>query len=163
MELILDNRNHGRKSVLIDDEDFELYDLYSWSFYKSGRCFYTIGRHKETGKLISMHRLIMHAGKGTQVDHKNHNGLDNRKFNLRIGSKDDNSRNRKPNYNTRTGYKGVFIKKWRNRPEPKYGVKIQANKKTVFGGYFDSIIEAAIKANQLSALHHGEFAYQNPL
>lgn len=52
-------------------------------------------RHQGRHKKVYMHRFIMNAPKGLEVDHINHDGLDNRKSNLRVCTHSENLRNRK--------------------------------------------------------------------
>lgn len=55
-----------------------------------------------------LHRLIMNAPKGKKVDHKNWDGLDNRKENLRYATNSENMQNRSAaNRNSKTGVRGV--------------------------------------------------------
>src|SRR3546814_3106867 len=60
--------------------------------------------------MLMMHRLIMNAPRGVEVDHINGNGLDNRRENLRLASTSQNQMNRK---RTRSacGFKGVTFNK----------------------------------------------------
>ena len=96
--------------VLIDDEDYDLVKDYNWCIVKYPKAYYvstyikgSYGKGKS--KRIFMHRLIMDAPKGIQVDHIFHNGLDNRKSKLRLITHGGNRRNcRLPN---KTGFKGV--------------------------------------------------------
>ncbi len=68
-----------------------------------------------TGKRmkVTMHRLIFmrYQPEGTveppDVDHKNNHKLDNRLDNLRPATRHQNSGNRGPNKNSKSGYKGV--------------------------------------------------------
>ena len=55
-----------------------------------------------------MHRFIIGAPKGVLVDHKNGDGLDNRRENLRFCSASQNQMNRGKTVRNKTGFKGVF-------------------------------------------------------
>lgn len=60
--------------------------------------------------LVYMHRLILGAPKGMSVDHINHNGLDNRRRNLRLCSHKENMENRDgANANSTTGLRGIYV------------------------------------------------------
>lgn len=87
------------KFAKVDDEDFEELNKYKWCAGEIKGIWYAY-RGKREGlivKRISMHRLIMKAEKRWDiVDHINHDGLDNRKINLRIVTNSENLRNRKP-------------------------------------------------------------------
>ena len=72
------------KVALVDDEYFERINQYKWYAQKNSRSdvWYAarqiyIGRGKQ--KTITMHREIMNAPKGVQIDHRNGNGLGNQK------------------------------------------------------------------------------------
>jgi hypothetical protein len=104
------------KVVLIDDEDFDLISRYTWCAHKNGYVYYAetqikVGNKKYT---LKMHRLIMSAKKGQEVDHKNGNGLDNRRENLRFCTRSENLSNRRGWGSSK--YKGVCwekgVKKW---------------------------------------------------
>jgi hypothetical protein len=85
------------KIALIDDEDYELVSAFTWCAHKMSNCFYATSRtSRKEGKrkLLYMHRLIMNAPKGIEVDHINGNGLDNRRSNLRLCSHKENSQNK---------------------------------------------------------------------
>lgn len=57
----------------------------------------------------SLHRLILNAPKGKQGDHRNGDGLDNRKVNLRLVNNQQNMQNRPKgaNRNSKSGIRGV--------------------------------------------------------
>lgn len=82
------------KEVLIDDEDYVLFNKYKWHIGSTG---YVVWRGVKDGKkqTIRLHRLITNAPKGLVVDHLNHNPFDNRKANLRVCTQAENSRNKK--------------------------------------------------------------------
>jgi hypothetical protein len=89
------------KIALIDDEDFELIMQFKWCVQKSRNTFYAIANSnhfddngKYTHNTIRMHRLIMNPAKDKQIDHINHDGLDNQKCNLKIVTNRANHLNR---------------------------------------------------------------------
>ena len=88
---------------------------------------------------ILLHRFIMNCPKNKIVDHINHNGLDNRKCNLRICTYEINNRNR----NTKSEHKGVY---W-NKKMNKWKAELEKNNKNYFGGYFENLKDA-IKARK---------------
>lgn len=83
---------------------------------------------------IALHRLIVSAEKGTLIDHRNHNGLDNRKENLRVASHTQNLRNR------RKRAKWVY-----QSPNGTWYARYMINRKRVYVGRF-STYESALQA-----------------
>lgn len=126
-------------TVLIDDEDAGL-SKWRWSLSGSGyarRGSRGLGR---VFKQIVMHRLIVSAPDGMDVDHINGNKLDNRKQNLRVVTRSQNLTNRRgPMPNSASGIRGVSFDKFRN----KWVGSLKLNRKIVFRRRFDSKDEAA--------------------
>src|SRR5882762_5211905 len=84
------------KIALVDDEDFEELNKFSWQILwsKTSNTFYA-RRQDNNGKTILMHRAIMKVeDRFVYVDHKNFNGLHNYKNNLRIATPSQNMQNR---------------------------------------------------------------------
>jgi len=85
------------KVALVDDDNYEWLKQFKWSTYrKRAGLFYAKRGFRQNGKREweSMHRRIMKAKPGQQIDHINGNGIDNRKENLRICTQSVNQQNR---------------------------------------------------------------------
>lgn len=127
-------------TVLIDKEDYDLIKDFSWFLSKCSNTTYLFAHLKGSKpyRKISMHRLIMgviDVSKDVEVDHKNHNGSDNRKCNLRLVNITGNKRNaiRK----NQTGFTGV-----RKLPSGNYQSIIKINKIQKHLGTFSTPEEA---------------------
>ena len=82
--------NQG-KVALVDDEDYEwIKKLKLYAHKKKNEKWYI--RATIRGNKFMLHRLILNAPKGVKVDHINGDGLDNRRCNLTVLSKDDHMR-----------------------------------------------------------------------
>lgn len=99
VELIIENNKFGNKKVLIDKEDYEKIKKYNWHLQfgkmKNYTVFYASASLKGC-KSMRMHRYIMNCEENLVIDHINHNGLDNRKSNLRICTPHQNNLNKIP-------------------------------------------------------------------
>jgi hypothetical protein len=91
-----------------------------------------------------------------KIDHKNGNGLDNRKENLRMASTAENARNlNKKSSNNTSGYRGVsFSKRHKNKP---WMGRIKFNGKLIHLGYFFTAEEAAKAFDKKAVELFGEF------
>ena len=118
------------KFALVDDEDFEVLNKFSWYLIKSGYvCHHPIGKNP-----IYLHRQIMHPKFKQEIDHINHNKLDNRRSNLRICNRLQNQRNVKQNRKHKTSfYRGVSWTKERQ----KWTANININNKRKNLGYYN--------------------------
>jgi hypothetical protein len=148
------------QTAIVDAEDYKKLAKYKWFAAKEGRSYYARRKRKSTdvgwGRCnVKMHREILEVPAGKFIDHINHNGLDNRRANLRIVTQEQNMWNKRKNYNTR--YKGVS---WLKR-NSKWQVKIGYKNKRIFIGYFDDE-ESAAKAYDAKARElFGEYAALN--
>lgn len=103
------------KVSIIDDEDFEKISFTKWKFDRYARANVW---NKELKKYESksIHRVVMDAPKGFDVDHINGDKLDNRKVNLRICTRSENLHNLQNKARTPVGLRGAFKakndKKW---------------------------------------------------
>jgi hypothetical protein len=103
------------KVALVDDEDYERVASFKWYAVFARYTFYAEAMHCESGKRIhiKMHRLILNATPGILVDHISHNGLDNRRCNLRTCTNSQNTFAMVYKPAGKSGYRGV--RKDRNR------------------------------------------------
>ncbi len=159
-EIILRNGN----KTIVDDEDFERISKLSWNqnFYGYVCSYVNAGtRTNKTGnvvtksKLVYLAREILQAGNKEQVDHINHDKLDNRRSNLRIANHTQQKMNRRMFSNNKSGFKGVVFERGR------YKATISINGKKVHIGVFDTPIEAAKAYDEKAKVYYGEFACLN--
>jgi len=96
--------------ALVDDEDFYELSKYTWRASSDYRTYYALRSVREYKKIknLSMHRQIMDFPENMLIDHINHNGLDNRKENLRICTPAQNTFNR-IKVKSITGYKALEL------------------------------------------------------
>lgn len=100
-----------------------------------------------------LHRFIMQAPKGLEVDHINRDKLDNRRVNLRLCTHAENHRNRGPRKNTSSGLKGVS--RFRNG----WAAEITVDRRVVkLGSNFKTKEEAYAVYCSAARELHGEFA-----
>ena len=147
--------------AIVDPDDYEYLSAFNWHVVEGGEPYYAvrIGRksEKRKGKNIWMHRVILNLDDDQICDHINHNGLDNRKCNLRNVTHRQSSMNVRKQFNTSSIYKGVV---WYKRCK-KWMSQIKVNQKCICLGYYFSEIEAAIAYNNAAKKHFGEYACLN--
>lgn len=110
-----------------------------WHVYYDKRTKKYYVRSARYGKTILLHRLVMDEPRGLVVDHKNHDGMDNRKSNLKSVTIQENGQNRKGA--SRVSNSGVRGVSW-NKNSKKWLVYLSVNKKRKYLGGFESLEEA---------------------
>lgn len=158
------NLPHG-KFALIDEEDFSKFSKYSWRLAGAGYVSRGVRLKAKYGgkhKIFYLHREIMVAKKGEEVDHINNNKLDNRKVNLRICNHRQNHFNRKGDTVSSSGFKGVSFKGDNCKDRP-WRTRIFANKKEIYLGNFATPQEAAEVYNIAAKRYFGNYAYLNKI
>ena len=141
------------KVAVVDDEDFEHINQFNWCYSNQGYAVrHEQGHHQG---LLLMHRIILPPPDEMEIDHINHNGLDNQKNNLRICTRSQNLQNRFIFKNNSSGYKGIYPdrNKWR--------VQIRINKIKINLGSFSSPHEAALAYDKAAKELFGVFAKTN--
>lgn len=157
------------KFALVDNEDFKWLNQWKWharfnkfnwyvarSVYRS--VYTSRGRKKRiNNKCIYMHRLILglEDNDNNEPDHKDGNGLNNQRFNLRRCSHQQNTQNKKKRINKTSRYKGVC------KSHKKWCASIRNNNNLIHLGYFRNEVVAAKVYDQKAKELFGEFARTN--
>ena len=141
--------------AIIDAADVPLVREWNWSAWKFGDLIYACRTDYSGSKqrTVRMHRVIMGEPDGIGIDHRDNNGLNNRRENLREATNEQNARNRRIRSDSTSGLKGVS---WR-KSEGKWTASIGVSGKRKHLGYFntpEAAHEAYIKA---SIQFHGQF------
>ena len=107
------------KVSIVNDEDYRWLNQWKWYAHKIGGIYYAGRTVKENGNqfVVHMHRQIMGLVKGDKrdVDHINHNALNNRRINLRICAHWQNLNNQRRRITSRSRFKGVAWDKKRKK------------------------------------------------
>lgn len=140
--------------AVVDDEDFVRLSQWRWHA-QSGPKDNTFYARRRNGKL--MHREVTAAKPGQLVDHRNRNGLDNRKENLRQCTRSQNAVNQKIHRNNKSGFKGVH---W-HKAKQVFQAGIKFNGSLIRLGSFDTAEQAAKAYDQAAIRYYGQFARTN--
>jgi hypothetical protein len=135
----------------VDDEDYDWLIPLKWHLSSNGRAVHSPG--------ILMHRIVIQAPKGWQVDHINHDPLDNRKENLRLVLSVQNMMNRKPRHDKKVIYKGVYQNIINGITY--YKATITNNGRRELIGYFKNDRHAAMAYDIWANEIFGQYAYLN--
>jgi hypothetical protein len=156
------------KFALVDDADYEELMKYKWSARQEpgSHLWYAIrrerkprsARERDTRKVIIMHRVIMNAPPFVEVDHRDHNGLNNVRSNLRLCDRSQNMSNMSIRKHSSI-YKGVT---WR-KDRLKWAATITKNRKHNCLGHYVNEIDAARAYNVAAQKLFGEFAFLNSI
>jgi len=144
----------------IDAQDYDIVKDFRWTALRvpGGISFYAVTHVHENGKRLSrtMHRMLVDY---PRVDHKNLNGLDNRRQNLRPATQSQNCANRALFRTSTSGFKGVS---WHKHTK-KWVARIRVHDKLIALGYFKDPTDGARAYNRAALEHFGEFARLNPI
>jgi len=142
--------------TIIDDDDYELVSQYKWCVRTSEKGRYYAGRNTGSNN-VYLHRWLLNAQFGIEVDHINGNTLDNRRSNLRLCTRVGNGRNGRKHrlYRSTSKYKGVYwsVNKWQ--------AQIRVGRERFNLGRFTNEEEAARAYNEAASKYYGEFARLN--
>jgi AP2 domain/HNH endonuclease len=144
--------------ALVSTGDIAMLMTYAWTLTVSSRNAYARSKRIAMDGASSwfLHHAILGQRKPkTETDHRNGNGLDCRRDNLRTATHKENSRNtRRPRTNT-SGYKGAY------RYKKKWAAHISVDGRTLYLGYYATPEEAANAYDNAARKYFGEFANTN--
>ena len=148
----------GGLATVVDDEDYDALAQHQWFAHRNGNTYYAQRNSRGTRHRhpIHMHRCITHCPEWCEVDHINHNGLDNRKHNLRVCTKSQNQQNRTKTYEGTSCFKGV-----RRRPGRPWEARIRFHGALRHLGKFSDERVAALAYDYAASVYFGEYAYFN--
>jgi hypothetical protein len=150
--------------AIVDDADYERASAHRW--------FASVQRNRKDGTIWNVYavRTVVIDAKNTRehlhrfllgvtdlsvlVDHINHDGLDNRRENIRCATYSQNNANSRKRAGTSSRFKGVH---WSSR-ERKWLAEIRVNKKQKYLGLFSSEEAAAQAYAKAAGVAFGEFA-----
>jgi len=152
------------KIALVDEEDYAFLSQFHWTAIKRPRGWHAFRMRKvmvNVWRPLYMHRVILGEPKGLLVDHRNGDGLDNRRHNLRSCTKSQNGQNRQnlqPNKSSR--FLGV-CKKRHNRWLVQIHPRINGTTIKINVGSFVDEEDAARAYDEMALRYFGEFAALN--
>jgi hypothetical protein len=153
------------KVAIVDAEDYATLRGFKWyALFRDGswHAARTVKRNGEK-RTVYMHRQIMGEPEGMLVDHRNRDGLDNRRENLRVCTKRQNAWNGHRRIRNKTSrFKGVCRQCGRvgatGRP---WRATITVAGRQKYLGWFKTQADAARAYDDAAVFHFGEFARTN--
>lgn len=144
----------------VDDEDFDWLSQWKWYALRTSvdRLFYAV--RTENGRSIRMHRLINNTPDGMFTDHRDGDGLNNTRSNLRTATQLQNMMNRRGKRGGTSSFKGVFFD-----PTPQknqWRAAIRLGGKLKYLGRFYTEDEAGEAYATAAHEYFGEFACTTP-
>jgi hypothetical protein len=144
------------EQFLIDASDREVVETATWSVLRNNPWLAYVGRAYQKRTLL-LHRHLMAAPKGMQVDHEDGNGLNCRRYNMRICTQQQNKANRRTLTKlSSSGVRGVYPTQ-----NGRFIVIVSFQNKRRGFGTFDTIAEASAVRDAVVLAQHGEFAVLN--
>jgi len=143
------------KFAQIDEEDLPLVSAYQWRVQKSRNTeyAYTLGEYKS----IAMQNLIAPPPDGLLNDHRDGNGLNNTRANIRPATHAQNVWNSRKRRTSKSPYKGVSYR----RVDKRWTAQIKVGEKNLILGLFATAEEAARAYDAKARELRGEFAKTN--
>jgi len=132
----------------VDDDDVAKVEGFRWckSSYGYAMACRPKMAQRGPGRFVQMHRLIMglEIGQEADVDHINHDLLDNRKSNLRVGTRSQNLQNMRLRPQNKSGHPGI----WWDQHRRKWLAQAKAEGKYVISKRFNTREEAIAALTQ---------------
>jgi hypothetical protein len=146
--------------TVVDWDDFDWLSQFNWFSQKRYGTLWHATRKAKDGGQPYMHREIIKAPAGMLVDHIDGDGLNNRRSNLRLATKQTNAHNAKRRSDNKSGFKGVSLAN-RCKGRPWVAVIQTTEKRQKFLGYFAGAEEAGRAYDAAAQELYGEFARLN--
>jgi hypothetical protein len=147
--------------TILDAEDYYRFSDFKWGiFADKGKCYVVCNIKLRPGPTsrARLHRELMNAPAGLHVDHRNSDGLDNRRANLRIATHAQNVQNRRKT-KSKTSFRFIGVCFDRHRQE--WTVHIGHNGRKLWLGRFNNEEDAAKAYDNAAVKYHKEFAHLN--
>ena len=148
--------------ALIDDEDLLLVSGMKWHLLQQRKNRYAIANSKTADgrpTTIRMHKLLVPGAE--RVDHEDGNGLNNRRYNLRRATHQQNMCNSAGHSNRKYTYKGVAPCNGDKGKTVTWRAKITVSGRYLHVGSFANQEDAARAYDRAALKHFGEFAKTN--
>lgn len=156
------NHKSGPKLACVDTADWDRISPYCWwakESHKAGAQTLYYACSDISRRKIRLHKFLIEPNSKESIDHKDNNGLNNSRENLRICTHSQNMANARRRYNVNNRYRGVSYDKARNQ----WAARLNMNNSIVFRKRFDTELEAAQAYNEQALIYFGEFARLNDL
>ena len=144
--------------AIVDDDDYEKVAAFKWCAHVDSKNGKVYAYRNSRSVPNCMHRFIMgETNPKILIDHKNGNGIDNQRHNLRRANSSRNNANTGKYKINKSGYKGVH---W-DKVEKQWVAQITADRKKTFIGRFSEKEDAAKAYDALAFKIFGPFAVLN--
>jgi len=148
--------SNGLGDCIVDDADYPELNQFrwrgarTWAGNRSPYVCRSVGK-----KVVWLARQLMNAPEGMVVDHINGNRLDNRRCNLRVVTRYENSFN-VPTTNRQSRYRGVLFERSTGKWTAHIYIRnLRTQKLThVFIGRYDTELDAGEAYDRMAILHH---------
>lgn len=160
--------------AIVDADDYDRLAVHKWhlkrkksqpgKYYAQRTVRLTPGRDGSKTSIM-LHREVLTVAPGVFIDHRNGDGLDSRKENLRVATNTENQRNAVRSKNRkRGGFKGVAWNRNAGKWEAGIGAgprKPNGKASRIYLGIFDDAADAARAYDAAALKYFGEFAALN--
>lgn len=141
----------------VDDSDYEVLNQYEWRVMQTKHLRYAVRTNKTDSTLpttVLMHHQIMGFPKKLSVDHRDRDGLNCQRYNLRSCTQSQNLANSRKHSHATSKLKGAYF----HKASRKWMAKIRVNWKEIYLGLHASEEEAHQVYCVAAIKYFGEFA-----